>query len=196
MLKGSYNEKVDIWAIGVITYLLLSGVAPFGGCVEGESMRDVRRKILRADFSFEPAEYWLHVSDQAKQFISKLLVCDPRKRPTAAECQKHPWLKEWTQKDKEKTKALSPKTVNALRSFRHFSDIRKLLFEVIGFTLLPEQMALLRKEFEKLDVDQTGEISLAGLKQVLLANAGSGTLGDFKQKNRYELSYENVTMFT
>lgn len=182
VLKGSYDEKVDIWAIGVITYLLLSGVAPFGGCCDGESSMDVRRRILMADFSFEPAEYWNHVSDQAKQFISMLLVSNPRRRPTAEQCQNHPWLKEWTQKDKKESKALNPKTVSALRSFRNFSDIRKLLFEVIGFTLLPEQMALLREEFEKLDVDQTGEISLAGLKQVLLANAGSGTLGDFTEE--------------
>lgn len=49
---------------------------------------------------------------------------------------------------------------------------RKLLCEVIGFTLLPEQQFELRKEFEKLDVEQSGEISLENLKIVLLRNEG------------------------
>ena len=182
VLKGSYSEKVDIWAIGVITYLLLSGDAPFGGCLEGESVVEVRNKILNANFSFEPEEYWHHVSDQAKQFISELLVLNPRKRPTAKECQKHAWLQEFTKNVDKESKALNPKTLSALRNFRNFSDMRKLLCEVIGFTLLPEQISDLRKEFEKLDVHQTGEISLEALKQVLLNNAEKGALGGFTEE--------------
>ncbi len=177
VLRGSYDEKVDIWAVGVITFLLLSGDAPFGGCCEGENAVDIRRRILNADFAFEPKEYWVHVSPQAKEFISKLLVIDPKKRPTAEECQHSEWLREWA--PRRESEGLNPNVLHALRSFRNFSDMRKLLCEVIGFTLLPEQMKLLRKEFEKLDVEQTGEISLEGLKQVLLDNAGSGTLGNF-----------------
>eukprot|EP00551_Chaetoceros_affinis_P007316 CAMPEP_0203676442 /NCGR_PEP_ID=MMETSP0090-20130426/24550_1 /ASSEMBLY_ACC=CAM_ASM_001088 /TAXON_ID=426623 /ORGANISM="Chaetoceros affinis, Strain CCMP159" /LENGTH=545 /DNA_ID=CAMNT_0050542985 /DNA_START=161 /DNA_END=1798 /DNA_ORIENTATION=+ len=177
VLRGSYDEKVDIWAVGVITYLLLSGDAPFGGCCEGENVVDIRRKILNADFAFEPEEYWLHVSSQARQFISKLLVSNPKNRPTAEECQHSRWLQEWA--PRRDSEGLNPKVLQALRSFRNFSDMRKLLCEVIGFTLLPEQMKLLRKEFEKLDVEQTGEISLEGLRQVLLDNAGNGTLGNF-----------------
>lgn len=177
VLRGSYDEKVDIWAVGVITYLLLSGDAPFGGCCEGEDVKDIRRRILNADFAFEPKEYWTHVSPQAKAFIKKLLVSDPKKRPTAGECQHSEWLQEWA--PRRDMGGLNPNVLHALRSFRNFSDMRKLLCEVIGFTLLPEQMQLLRKEFEKLDVEQTGEISLDALKQVLLDNAESGTLGSF-----------------
>ena len=55
------------------------------------------------------------------------------------------------------------------------SDIRKLMCEVIGFALLPDQITELRKEFEKLDVEQNGEISLDNLKKVLMESAGSGS---------------------
>ena len=48
---------------------------------------------------------------------------------------------------------------------------------VLSFTLLPDQITDLRKEFEKLDTDGSGEISLAGLKKVLMQNAGAGSLG-------------------
>lgn len=55
--------------------------------------------------------------------------------------------------------------------------MRKLLCEVLSFTLLPDQIADLRREFEKMDTDGSGEISLAGLKHVLMENAGAGSLG-------------------
>ena len=55
--------------------------------------------------------------------------------------------------------------------------MQKLLSEVLSFTLLPEQIVDLRKEFEKMDSDGAGEISLSGLKRVLLQNAEAGALG-------------------
>jgi calcium-dependent protein kinase len=72
---------------------------------------------------------------------------------------------------------LSPNVVKALVTFKEFSDMRKLLCEVLSFTLLPDQIKDLRKEFEKMDTDGSGEISLAALKQVLMINAGAGSLG-------------------
>jgi calcium-dependent protein kinase len=185
VLQGSYSEKVDIWAVGVLTYLLLSGDAPFGGCGEGDSNADVRKRILEADFSFEPQEYWSHVSQQAKDFISSLLITDPDRRPTAEQCQKNKWLREWA--EKETSGSLNPKILEALRSFRQFSDMRKLLCEVIGFTLLPEQVAILRNDFEKFDVEQSGEISLDGLKKILLDNVGSGNIENFIESEVEEI---------
>lgn len=86
------------------------------------------------------------------------------KRPDAASCQNHQWLQEFNSHNE---KPLSINVQRAMTKFRGFSDMRKLLCEVIGFTLMPDQIMELRKEFEKLDVHQTGEISLDGLKQVL-----------------------------
>lgn len=173
VLKKTYDEKADVWAVGVITYLLLSGVAPFGGCSEDENVQDIRRRILNADYTFEPHEYWSHVSDSAKDFIAKILVVDPALRPTAEECQGHPWMKEW--ENREDKRGLSLEVQHALRKFRGKSEIAKLMCEVIGFTLLPDQITKLRKEFEKLDVEHNGEISLDNLKKVLIANAEKGS---------------------
>merc|ERR1712038_755004 len=83
VLNGTYDERVDLWAIGVITFLLLSGESPFGGCGDKtESLAEVRSNILHANYSFEPIEIWKHVSEDAKSFISMLLVTDPDLRPT------------------------------------------------------------------------------------------------------------------
>ena len=73
---------------------------------------------------------------------------------------------------------MNPEVVKAaLVNFKEYSDMRKLLCEVLSFALLPDQIKDLRREFEKLDTEGSGEISLQGLKQVLIQNAGAGSLG-------------------
>eukprot|EP01083_Nonionella_stella_P162454 533356_1 len=72
---------------------------------------------------------------------------------------------------------LNANVVKALVNFKEYSDMRKLLCEVLSFTLMPDQITDLRKEFEKLDTDGSGEISLSGLKQVLMQGAGAGSMG-------------------
>lgn len=178
VIHGSYDERCDVWAIGVITYLLLSGDPPFGGCGGPESLMEVRSNILAGRFRFEPEEIWENVSRDAKDFIRKLLVTDPTRRPTARQCQQEKWLQEWANKDKKQgDNLLNKEVVKALVNFKEYSDMRKLLCEVLSFTLLPDQITDLRKEFEKLDIDGSGEISLKGLKQVLMRGAGAGSLG-------------------
>uniref|UniRef100_A0A7S4IQK3 Calmodulin n=1 Tax=Odontella aurita TaxID=265563 RepID=A0A7S4IQK3_9STRA len=178
VIRGCYDERCDVWAIGVITFLLLSGDPPFGGCGGPEPLMTVRENILRGHFEYDPEDVWENVSPQAKEFITKLLVTDPNRRPTARETQRSLWLKEWANKDrKADDHVLNPNVVKALVNFKEYSDMRKLLCEVLSFTLLPDQITDLRQEFEKLDTDGSGEISLAGLKQVLISNAGTGSLG-------------------
>ncbi|MGA0770449.1 MAG: EF-hand domain-containing protein, partial [bacterium] len=72
---------------------------------------------------------------------------------------------------------LNPSVVKALVNFKEYSDMRKLLCEVLSFTLIPDQIQGLRQEFEKFDTDGTGEITLSALKSVLIGNAAQGSLG-------------------
>jgi len=178
VIRGSYDERCDIWAIGVIAFLLLSGEPPFGGCGGPEPLMTVRSNILQGAFAFEPADIWDNVSDLAQQFIRDMLVTEPEKRPTAKNAQSHSWLKEWAIRGRAGTdNVLNPNVIKALVNFKEFSDMRKLLCEVLSFTLLPDQIKELRREFEIMDTDGSGEISLAALKQVLMTNAGAGSLG-------------------
>lgn len=183
VIQGSYDERCDLWAIGVITFLLLSGEPPFGGCGGPEPLLTVRANILECQYDFEPDDIWSLVSDKAKDFVKALLMVDPKSRPTAREAQRHAWFKEWaSRQSKPSDKELNPNVVKALVNFKEFSDMRKLLSEVLSFTLLPHQIKDLRKEFEKMDTDGSGEISLSALKQVLLTNAGAGSLGALKEE--------------
>lgn len=92
VLRGRYDEKCDIWAIGVIAHLLLCGDPPFGGC-DGESLGEVRDNIMRGDVALE-GEVWDGVSSLAKGFVRRMLVADPDMRPTAREAQEDPWIME------------------------------------------------------------------------------------------------------
>ena len=82
---------------------------------------------------------------------------------------------------------LNAKTVKALMAFKESSDMQKILSEVLSFTLVPEQMMDLRSEFEKIDPDGDGEISLDALKKVLLENAEAGSLGALTEQEIDEI---------
>uniref|UniRef100_A0A8D2M8U7 Kalirin, RhoGEF kinase n=1 Tax=Zonotrichia albicollis TaxID=44394 RepID=A0A8D2M8U7_ZONAL len=79
--------STDIWSIGVLTYVMLSGVSPF----LDESKEETCINVCRVDFSF-PHEYFSDVSHAARDFINVILQEDFRRRPTAATCLQHPWL--------------------------------------------------------------------------------------------------------
>ncbi|KAH9494793.1 hypothetical protein Btru_020630 [Bulinus truncatus] len=78
----------DMWSVGVICYVLLSGLSPFMGESESETLSNVT--MARWDFSAEEFE---SISNEAKDFITKLLVKDPRKRISASDCLEHQWLR-------------------------------------------------------------------------------------------------------
>ncbi len=143
-------------------------------------MMQVRDNILNGSFRFEPPEIWQTVSQDAKDFITRLLVIDPMDRPTAQLAQEEKWLKKWEIKGRYENgedSKINPNVVKALVGFKEYSDMRKLLSEVLSFALLPEQIQGLRKEFEKYDQEGTGEITLNTLKKVLIGNASTGSLG-------------------
>jgi len=87
LLSTGYDKEVDLWSVGVITYLLLCGFPPF----YGESLPEVFEQIMKADYDF-PDPYWTDISSEAKDLIKKLLVVDAKKRLSATEALKHPWV--------------------------------------------------------------------------------------------------------
>ncbi|CAL8240268.1 unnamed protein product [Gadus morhua 'NCC'] len=77
----------DLWSLGVITYMLLSGLSPFLGDDDNETLNN----ILACQWNFEEEEF-LDVSEEAKDFITRLLVKSKSWRMSATASLKHPWL--------------------------------------------------------------------------------------------------------
>ena len=84
-----YGRPVDMWAVGVIAFLLLGGYAPFFA----DTKPKLYAKIKRRDVKFH-AKYWEHVSQDAKDFILSLLCVDPASRLTADQALGHPWVRD------------------------------------------------------------------------------------------------------
>ncbi|GFO25451.1 serine/threonine-protein kinase h1 homolog [Plakobranchus ocellatus] len=87
LARKPYTCQVDLWAIGVITYILLSGTMPF----DDDNRTRLYRMIIKAKYSYA-GEHWKDVSPLAKDFIDKTLVLDPMERLGAVQASKHPWL--------------------------------------------------------------------------------------------------------
>uniref|UniRef100_A0A672YM63 Myosin light chain kinase 2, skeletal/cardiac muscle-like n=1 Tax=Sphaeramia orbicularis TaxID=375764 RepID=A0A672YM63_9TELE len=81
----SFNT--DMWSLGVITYMLLSSLCPFLGDNDNETLNN----ILACKWNFEEREF-MDTSEEAKNFISRLLVVNKSWRMSASEALRHPWL--------------------------------------------------------------------------------------------------------
>ncbi|XP_048092819.1 calcium/calmodulin-dependent protein kinase type II delta 1 chain isoform X16 [Alosa alosa] len=85
--KDPYGKPVDMWACGVILYILLVGYPPFWD----EDQHRLYQQIKAGAYDF-PSPEWDTVTPEAKDLINKMLTINPAKRITAAEALKHPWI--------------------------------------------------------------------------------------------------------
>ncbi|GAU36736.1 hypothetical protein TSUD_318350 [Trifolium subterraneum] len=87
VLNKHYGPEADLWSVGVISYIILSGVPPFWAETEQGIFAQISKGIL--DFESEP---WPAISDSAKDLIRKMLDRNPEKRFTAHQVLCHPWI--------------------------------------------------------------------------------------------------------
>ncbi|KAA0198531.1 Calcium/calmodulin-dependent protein kinase type II subunit beta [Fasciolopsis buskii] len=110
MIKGvAYTKAVDMWSIGVILYLLLSGHPPFWD--NNDSVLEA--KIVRGEYHYDSSS-WSSVSFEARNLINRMLTRHPNQRITAKEALRHPWIQSSDQMISQKHLL---ETVSQMRKF-------------------------------------------------------------------------------
>ncbi|NWV04459.1 KCC2B kinase, partial [Ptilonorhynchus violaceus] len=134
--KEAYGKPVDIWACGVILYILLVGYPPFWD----EDQHKLYQQIKAGAYDF-PSPEWDTVTPEAKNLINQMLTINPAKRITAHEALKHPWV---CQRSTVASMMHRQETVECLKKFnaRRKLKVRGLVGKAVpcaggGLTLSP-----------------------------------------------------------
>lgn len=104
----------DMWSLGVLTYVMLTAYSPFCGKTQNETFLNISQVNL--DF---PDNLFSHISQEAQDFICKLLVKEPSERLTAKQCLEHPWINNL----ETRTADLSVSTVISMEGAVEGSDV-------------------------------------------------------------------------
>lgn len=88
VIKRSYGKECDLWSVGIITYFLLTSRMPFNA----KSDKEIFQKIINGEYRY-PAWTKTGLSEEAKDFIDRLIVVDPRRRMTAKQALNHIWIR-------------------------------------------------------------------------------------------------------
>ncbi|CAG9322692.1 unnamed protein product [Blepharisma stoltei] len=158
VIKGDYGPKCDIWSVGVIMYVMLTGHVPF----PGDTQVKIFKNIMKAKLKLENP-IWDTISDAAKDLLKRLLVANPHQRLSAAEALNHHWFN-----DPSKQKlALDPNIILALRSYKPKSQMQRAALGIIVKYLSVDQIKDLRQAFYDIDVNQKGELNIHEIDEAL-----------------------------
>ena len=164
VLAGNYDNKCDVWSIGVIVYMILSGSPPF----PGQNDQEIINRIKSTEVSFEGPR-WLGISKDAKDYISLLLTREPKMRPSAAQAMDHPWLRRMISEE-DGCSVDNEIDLDVLRNIQQFSRqnaIRRAALGMIAMSLTQNDVANMEEEFMKLDSNRGGTIKLDELANAL-----------------------------
>jgi calcium-dependent protein kinase len=151
VLGRSYTNKCDLWGLGCIAFNLIMGFKPFNSEVSKENFQALRKGIYRTKEAM-----WSKVSEEAGDFIRKLLEVDPDRRPTAQEALKHPWM---ASRQFGGTLLTANDIVVPFRNFCRESSLTKFCLRAMARTIPREEEDQLRDTFIAMDLDKKGTLS-------------------------------------
>lgn len=151
--KSWYDERVDMFSVGIMTFQMLTGVHPFyvGG---KDNAATAKEKILVCNPHFSPA-LWNLISPLARQFVEQLLTRSPVFRPTSERAAQHPWFN-FTKNNKA---PLRHSVVEALLHFRNYNKMKQAVLRLLAKEIDEQSVLDLREQFITMDRDNDGTLS-------------------------------------
>ena len=189
VLKRKYDEKCDLWSIGVILYILLTGRPPFDGNDDDEILKNVEIGVY--DKSSYP---YPSLSSYAKDLINKLLQYDPKKRINAEEALEHQWFKtaEFRKKDKVNTipQALAKELISNMTKYKSNNMLKCAVIAYLVHHLTNTEECLeASKLFIKIDLNSDGKIEKHELIQGFQKYWG---ITEEEAKEKVEIIFSNI----
>ncbi|KAL0984095.1 hypothetical protein UPYG_G00137010 [Umbra pygmaea] len=154
--KDPYGKPVDIWACGVILYILLVGYPPFWD----EDQHKLYQQIKAGAYDF-PSPEWDTVTPEAKNLINQMLTINPTKRITADQALKHPWI---CQRSTVASMIHRQETVECLRKF---NARRKLKGAILTTMLVSRNFSVGRQHTNPAAVSSTASLAQEACKSLL-----------------------------
>jgi calcium-dependent protein kinase len=162
VLQGVYSSQADLWSVGVIAYTLLSSTKPF----YHKSKRCMVDMIMHGKLYFDET-VWKPISDDAKDFVCKLIVVDPKVRLNGPQALLHPWIVNREQVSNELLSEELQALGGSLVNFKHTSQLKKLALTVIAHRSTAKEILQLRKVFDSFDTVKNGYLSYDEFKEAL-----------------------------
>ncbi|XP_056298925.1 calcium/calmodulin-dependent protein kinase type II delta 1 chain isoform X8 [Pseudoliparis swirei] len=145
--KDPYGKPVDMWACGVILYILLVGYPPFWD----EDQHRLYQQIKAGAYDF-PSPEWDTVTPEAKDLINKMLTINPAKRVTATDVLKHPWI---CQRSTVASMMHRQETVECLKKFNARRKLKGAILTTMLATRNFSAKSLLNKKADGVKEPQT-----------------------------------------
>lgn len=136
-LESKNSKKTDVWQVGVMTHLLLTGKFPFNDKQNPfhPSVYKIWNSVLNDTIDFKK-DYWKHISESGKDFIKNLLTKNPSQRPTVFEALLHHWI---TQKDVSINANIGLMVVDNMRKYYKKNVLMRTMFEEFIELLIQKQ---------------------------------------------------------
>lgn len=157
VIRGVYTNCADMWAIGVIAYMLLSNKKPF----YHRQREVVMEKIINVDYNFR-GKGWQNISDDAKDFVARCLVAQPKGRMTAVQACDSKWLNNMKQlegKSKMSQEEFAATIKENFEAYAGACQLKKLALTIVAHKSNSNEILMLLNAFKEIDKDHDGEIS-------------------------------------
>ncbi|XP_047242703.1 calcium/calmodulin-dependent protein kinase type II delta 1 chain isoform X12 [Girardinichthys multiradiatus] len=148
--KDPYGKPVDMWACGVILYILLVGYPPFWD----EDQHRLYQQIKAGAYDF-PSPEWDTVTAEAKDLINKMLTINPAKRVTAADALKHPWI---CQRSTVASMVHRQETVECLKKFNARRKLKGAILTTMLATRNFSAKSLLNKKTDGVKINNKANV--------------------------------------